>query len=199
MHVSRSNHIVYLRWYAILLARYSKRWRSRTHSACEKFASRSQSMWIIDSFVTLLLELSSANHTKAPSRINTAFCHVTLSYTRTARVSSARELPARHFPTRFTDLLIARNILSFERLWEITRCRTKCELSVHASYRTHQLSNYRASLTARFEQILIRLNNKFRIVTIKRTTLFVIITRLDERAFHTRWHQCHKHTTKIVK
>ena len=147
---------------------------------------------IIYLFVTLLLELSSANHTEAPSRINAAVCHVTLPYTRTARYARIACVSPL---TKFTGLVTARNIFSFERLLEITRRRTKCELFVHPSCQTHQLSNYRASLTAHFEQILIRLNNKFRIITTKRVV--VITRRLSEWIFHTRWHQHHKHKHNI--
>jgi len=56
----------------------------------------------------------------------------------------------------------------------------------------NQLSNYQASLTARFKQILIRLN-KFRIVITKRVV--VIIRCLGKWVFHIMWHQRHKHTT----
>jgi len=91
------------------------------------------------SFVTLL-ELPSAN-TEVPSRIN-AFCHVTVYAYREG--ISVRKLPV--FPTRFTGLVTARNIFSFERLWKrITWRRTKnylCVLLNRINYRIieHHLS-----------------------------------------------------------
>jgi len=36
MRVFRSNHVVYLKWHATPFAQHSKKWRLRTHSACEK-------------------------------------------------------------------------------------------------------------------------------------------------------------------
>jgi len=178
MHVSHSNHTVYLRWHATL-SRHSKRWRSHIHSACEMFASRSRSIRIICSFVTLLLKL--ANHTKAPWRINTAFCHVILPYTRTAR-ASVRENCLRFRRDVSISLLLA--IYFFSNDCEKLLDRTKW-ITCACILRMHQLSNYRESLTARFKQILIRFNNKFRIVTTKRV---IITRRLGERTFHTRWH-----------
>jgi len=145
------------------LARYSKRWRSRTHSTCEvRFPIPINSnlfIWNASSRISWTL--------------NAAFCHVTLPYMRTEGIS-AWELPSRYC-SQYTFFWIAvRNYSTSE-----------CELPIHASYRTHQLSDYRASLTARFKQILIRLNNKFRIVTTKRVV--VITRRLGKQAFHTRW------------
>ena len=55
--------------------------------------------------------------------------------------------------------------------------------------------NYRITSIAyhplQTKQILIQLNYKFEIITTKR--VIVITRRLSERAFHTRWHQRHKH------
>jgi len=164
MRVSRSNHAVYLRWHTTPL-RDTRKDDDRAHIPRAKFASRSPSI-VIYSFETLLLEYQVWT-------LNAAFCHVTLPYTRTEGIS-AWELPSRYC-SQYTFFWIAvRNYSTSE-----------CELPIHASYRTHQLSDYRASLTARFKQILIRLNNKFRIVTTKRVV--VITRRLGKQAFHTRW------------
>jgi len=124
-----------------------KRWRSHIHSACEMFASRSRSIRIICSFVTLLLKLS--NHTKAPWRINTAFCHVTLPYTRTAR-ASVRENCLRFRRDVSVSLLLA--IYFFSNDCEKLLDRTKCQLLVHTSC---ECINYRIT-----ERRLLPASNK---------------------------------------
>ena len=112
-----------------------------------QFASRSRSIRIICSFVTLLLKLS--NHTKAPWRINTAFCHVTLPYTRTVR-ASVRE-NCLHFQRDVSvSLLLA--IYFFSNDCEKLLDRTKCQLLVHTSC---ECINYRIT-----ERRLLPASNK---------------------------------------
>jgi len=161
--------LIYLRWHATLLARYSKRWWSCTHSACVQFSFPINMDHL---FVMLLLELSSMNHTEVPSHINAAFYRI-----RYRIGQSVRENCLNFRRDLLVSLLLAIYFLSnsCEKSLNVVRqVRIIC-----ASYRTHQLG---VSFTARFKQILIRLNNK--IVTIKR----VITRRLGERAFHTRWY-----------
>jgi len=103
-----------------------------------KFASRSLSIRIIYSFVTLLLELLSANHTEAPSRINAAFCHVTLPYTRTAR-ASVHENCLRFWRDLPVSLLLAIYFLS-------NGCKKLFDVASNANYLCMHLTeriNYR--------------------------------------------------------
>jgi len=131
MHVSRfcSNHAIYLKWHTTL---HTRKDDDRAHwfpRARNQFASQSRLIRIIYPFVMLLLELSSANHTEVPSRINVVFCNVIVYVYRI----NTRELPT--FLARFAG---ARNT-------NIIRRHTKCKLPMHAFY---PLSNYWASLTA---------------------------------------------------
>ena len=159
---------LHLRWHAIPLARYLKRWQLRTHSVWEKSVR-----------FPILINTDHLFICNASSRI--IKCQLYRSFYHLTIYAYCEGISTRELPARFVGFVTVRNILSFERLWEINS--TKSKLSVHASYRTHQLSNFWASLIARFKQILIRFNNKFRIVTTKR-----IVTRLGERTFHTKWH-----------
>jgi len=98
MRVSRSNYAVYLRWHATSLARHSKRWRSFTHSACEKsirflIPINYSIQRIIYSFITLLIpNLKCESHRCSIAYILPLhFCNVLayafVAYTRTAKAS----------------------------------------------------------------------------------------------------------------
>ena len=123
--------------------RHSRSWCSRTHSACEnsvRFPIPINTDIYHYSFVTLLLELLSANHTEASSHNNAAFCHVMFSVY--ARAFSARELL--ESPAKFAGLDI-RNTFSFERKKD---CEKLLDVVPSANYLcTHlteriQLSDY---------------------------------------------------------
>ena len=133
MHVSRfcSNHAVYLKWHTTL---HTRKGDDRAHfpRTRNQFASQSRLIRIIYPFVTLLLELSSANHIEVPSRINVVFCNVIVYAYRI----NTWELPT--FLAKFAGLVTARNT-------NIIRRHTKCKLPMHAFY---PLSNYWAWLTA---------------------------------------------------
>ena len=127
------------------MARDTQEVDARAHIPRAKiqFAFRFRSIQIYRySFVTLLLELLSANHIEASSHNNAAFCHVMFSVY--ARAFSARELL--ESPVKFAGLDI-RNTFSFERKKDCEKLLDvvpSANYQVHASYRTHSIIGLRA-------------------------------------------------------
>jgi len=184
-----SNHVVYLKWHATL----KKLMLAHTFRV-RKFSSLSDSDQY--RYLSLFIRNASSRIIKCePHRSFFAQQRCLLS----RNVLSIREgiqcaritwISGEICRSRYSQYIFFR---TKERLWEITRRRTKCKLP--SARILSNAFNYRITCTARFEQILIRFNNKFWIVTTKR----VVITRLGERAFHTRWHQRQKYKIGIIK
>jgi len=103
--------------------------------ARNQFASQSRLIRIIYPFVMLLLELSSANHTEVPSRINVVFCNVIVYAYRI----NTRELPT--FLARFAG---ARNT-------NIIRRHTKCKLCTHFIH--YRITGHRLPLRTNLNSI----------------------------------------------
>jgi len=161
--------------------RDTRRWRSRTHSMCEKLI-RFPILINTDLFVVTLLILKPKcePHQRSVAYYRCIFVTKRFRYTHIARASnSVRELP--EFLTRFAGLVTTRNIL-FSKLWKTTWRHTKCELLMHASkwsYRSTSFVYRPLWIHFKFDSTI-----KIRIVTTKRVV--VITRRLGERAFLAR-------------
>jgi len=145
------------------MARDTQEVDARAHIPRAKiqFAFRFRSIQVYRySFVTLLLELLSANHTEASSHNNAAFCHVMFSVY--ARAFSARELIYLNLRRNLPVSIFAIHFLSNERK-TVRNYSTSYQVQITCARILPNASiiGLRAPLTARFEQILIRFNNKF--------------------------------------
>jgi len=173
------------------LVRDSKKWRSRTHSACEKSVRFPIPINTDHLFVVTLLISKSKCEPPRYSRITAAFCYLHSRYTHTSRAGSS--LYANYLSFRW-DLSATRNILSSELL-ETTRIDVDYQVRItDARILTNiQVIDLQASLTARFEYIesWIWLSNKGSNHYNKESHYYY---RLSVRAFQTRWHQRYKHT-----
>ena len=190
MHISRSNHAIYLRWHATFPCTTLEK-VTIAHSACEKSIRFSIPINTDHLFVNASLPKPKYE----PSRHSVAYYRCIL-LPNVLGIRIPRGQAVVYANCWVSDEICRPCYHAFFRT-----VRNYLTLTTNANYRcTHlnECTSYRyTSFTYRPLWIHLKFDSiiKVRIITTKR----IVITHFGVRAFQTRWHQRHKHATHLIQ